>query len=213
MKKQFILGAVLGGLICGSVGVFAGQYVVSDNPFPVKFNGENVLIEGYNIDGSTYFKLRDVADIVGGFSVDFKDDTILLDTISQTAVEDNIAENEIIGENASSEFVSLGDIVPYELFKWCPDFGIYTNVGKGSLNEYGNGYDYAVAPVGSMNKYDELLIELGFQKGKIDDSTVTAFRSGDFLILTLSYNYENFESDHVLISEGNSNILSKFIPD
>lgn len=35
-------------------------------------------MEGYNVDDYTYFKLRDIADAVGGFDVDFKDDTIVL---------------------------------------------------------------------------------------------------------------------------------------
>ena len=35
-------------------------------------------MEGYNINGYTYFKLRDIADTVGGFSVDFANNTIQL---------------------------------------------------------------------------------------------------------------------------------------
>lgn len=85
MKKQFIAGVVTGGLVFGALGVFAGQYVATDNPFPVEYNGNSVRINGYNIDGSTYFKLRDVADVVGGFTVDFADNTIKLNSATTVA--------------------------------------------------------------------------------------------------------------------------------
>ncbi len=85
MKKQFIGGLIL-GLSVGSVIAFAAQYAAVENPFPVKYNGNDVEIEGYNINDSTYFKLRDVADIVGGFSVDFQNGTILLSSSKVNAV-------------------------------------------------------------------------------------------------------------------------------
>ena len=76
--KKTIIGFILGSVVFGTAGVFAGQYAVTPNPFPIKLDGENVEIEGYNINDTTYFKLRDIASVVGGFNVDFKDDTILL---------------------------------------------------------------------------------------------------------------------------------------
>lgn len=78
MKKQFVIGYIAGAATFGAIGAFAAGLAAAPNPFPVTFNGESVSIEGYNIDGSTYFKLRDIAGIVGGFEVDFKDDTIIL---------------------------------------------------------------------------------------------------------------------------------------
>ncbi len=57
---------------------FAGQYIATENTFPIKLNNNNVNLNGYNVDGSTYFKLRDIADVVGGFNVDFKNNTIRL---------------------------------------------------------------------------------------------------------------------------------------
>lgn len=56
-------------MLFGTVGAFASYYTATENTFPVQLNGENVSIDGYNIDGSTYFKLRDVANVVGGFDV------------------------------------------------------------------------------------------------------------------------------------------------
>lgn len=83
--KKFILGFITGGIICAAVTGLAVEYAVTANPYPVKVDGQAAAIEGYNINDSTYFKLRDVADAVGGFSVDFSDNTITIDT--ETAPE------------------------------------------------------------------------------------------------------------------------------
>lgn len=78
--KKFILGFITGGIICATLTGFAVEYAVTVNPFPVKVNGVETSIEGYNINDNTYFKLRDVADAVGGFDVGFTDNTITIDT-------------------------------------------------------------------------------------------------------------------------------------
>ena len=78
--KKFILGFITGGIICAAVTGFAVEYAVTVNPFLVKVNGVESSIEGYNINDNTYFKLRDVADAVGGFQVGFTDNTITIDT-------------------------------------------------------------------------------------------------------------------------------------
>ena len=78
MKKNFIVGIITGGLAFGTAGVFAGQYMATDNPFPIQLNGTNVSLTGYNINDETYFKLRDIADVVGGFTVGFENNTIQL---------------------------------------------------------------------------------------------------------------------------------------
>ncbi len=83
MKKNFITGFIAGGIICATVTGFAVEYAVTVNPFPVKVNGQTVQVEGYNINDSTYFKLRDVADAVGGFEVGFEDNAIIVNTPSQ----------------------------------------------------------------------------------------------------------------------------------
>lgn len=82
--KKFILGFITGGIICAAVTGIAVEYAVTANPYPVKVDGQAAAIEGYNINDSTYFKLRDVSDAVGGFSVDFKDDTIVINTVQST---------------------------------------------------------------------------------------------------------------------------------
>lgn len=78
MKKNFMTGFLAGALVFGAAGVFAVNYTVTQNPYPVLLNGQKAKIEGYNINDSTYFKLRDIADAVGGFDVDFQNNTIQL---------------------------------------------------------------------------------------------------------------------------------------
>lgn len=78
--KRFVLGFIIGGFICSALTGFAVEYAVTANPYPVKVNGVETSIEGYNINDNTYFKLRDVADAVGGFTVGFADNTITIDT-------------------------------------------------------------------------------------------------------------------------------------
>lgn len=82
--KKFILGFITGGIICATATGFAVEYAVTANPFPVAVNGTETAIEGYNINDNTYFKLRDVADAVGGFNVGFSDNTITIDTDTAT---------------------------------------------------------------------------------------------------------------------------------
>ncbi len=86
MKKHFITGFVSGAVVFGMVGVLAAGLVANPNTYPIQLDGKEVSIEGYNVDDYTYFKLRDIADAVGGFNVDFKDDTIVL---SSTQNENN----------------------------------------------------------------------------------------------------------------------------
>lgn len=83
MKKNFITGFITGGIICAAVTGFAVEYAVTANPYPVKVNGVETSIQGYNINDETYFKLRDVSEAVGGFEVGFEDNAIIVNTPSQ----------------------------------------------------------------------------------------------------------------------------------
>lgn len=89
MKKNFITGFVSGAIAFSMIGALAANMVTTPNSYPVKLDGKDVNIEGYNVDNYTYFKLRDIADAVGGFDVDFKDDTIVL--TSQTSQSNVLA--------------------------------------------------------------------------------------------------------------------------
>lgn len=85
MKRKFITGFICGAVAFGTVGVFAGQFIATENTFPIQLNGENISMDGYNIEGNTYFKLRDISDIVGGFDVGFDNNTIKLSTTNDIA--------------------------------------------------------------------------------------------------------------------------------
>lgn len=73
--KKFISGLIVGTIITGIIGAFAVNSIYN-NTYPIYVNGEQKQIQGYNVDDYSYFKLRDIADAVGGFTVDFQNDTI-----------------------------------------------------------------------------------------------------------------------------------------
>lgn len=90
--KEFIVGIILGGIIFGGITVFADNlFNVIINPFKIKVNGTETFIEGYNINGNSYFKLRDIGECIG-FDVDFKEDTIMINT--QTAIMESLNEQK-----------------------------------------------------------------------------------------------------------------------
>lgn len=92
--KEFILGIILGGVIFGNLTIFANEALnVFLNPFKITVNGVYKNIEGYNINGSTYFKLRDIGNEVG-FNVDFKEDIIMINTDENA--ETNISSQDIL---------------------------------------------------------------------------------------------------------------------
>ncbi len=110
MKKQFIIGYIAGALTFGAIGAFAVGLTANPNPFPITLNNSSISMEGYNINGSTYFKLRDIADSVGGFSVDFANDTIIL-TTSSTLVPTSVPSPAPMPA-VSSQFKTIaGDIL------------------------------------------------------------------------------------------------------
>ena len=91
--KEILCGIIIGTMITGGVFAVAEDTLsVNINPFKITVNGEPKNIEGYNINGSSYFKLRDIGDEVG-FSVDFKEDTIMI-----TTTEESVQTIEVVDE-------------------------------------------------------------------------------------------------------------------
>ncbi len=78
--KEYTMGLISGVLI-SSVIVIGAQYSIYENPYRILVNGVEKYIQGYNIDDYSYFKLRDISDVVGGFNVDFKDNMIQLSSV------------------------------------------------------------------------------------------------------------------------------------
>ena len=161
MKKQFITGFVAGAVAFGTIGALAAGLMANPNPFPVQLNGKDVSIEGYNIEGSTYFKLRDVADAVGGFTVDFKDNIIKLSNRQTTS--NSAIENDYV----------LKGYISYEGYDWCPDFGKYLGI-KCELDfdseSGGHVWIYNADNITTemIYKYANLLTNNGFAMVEID---------------------------------------------
>ena len=115
--KRFVLGFIIGGVICSALTGFAVEYAVTANPFPIKVDGVAKSIEGYNINDSTYFKLRDISDAVGGFTVGFTNNTITISTQAEPSDQPSEPINDddpiIIheGEVSQRRFAKEGDTV------------------------------------------------------------------------------------------------------
>lgn len=98
-KKYFhmALGVVIGAVITTSVSISANYlYEVSPNQYPVVLDGKTEAMDGYNIDGYTYFKLRDIGEKVG-FTTEFSDNKILIN--SNQELDPNSIDN-----NATKDF-------------------------------------------------------------------------------------------------------------
>lgn len=80
--KSITLGILIGAIATLSITALA-DYIVNPNTYPVLVDGQEVGIEGYNINDNTYFKLRDIGDKMG-FSVDFADNTIIINSTTST---------------------------------------------------------------------------------------------------------------------------------
>jgi len=80
-KLNFVLGFLLGAAIFGGTAAVASGIIATPTTSRVLVDGEAVYAEAYNIGGSNYFKLRDVAEAVG-FAViwDGTGNRILIDT-------------------------------------------------------------------------------------------------------------------------------------
>lgn len=144
MKEKLqglITGVVAGAIMTGTIGVLAAQYTATDNPFPIKINGAEVKMEGYNINGNTYFKLRDIGEHIG-FDVDFKDGTIY------------------IGENSDINQVS-DEIKYYSEKPWCPDFGACMGAKLIDSKKVDDKmyYSYNILFDGDISDYFDLIIK------------------------------------------------------
>ena len=172
MKKQFIAGLVIGGLAFGTAGVFAGQYMATDNPFPIQLNGVNVSLTGYNINDETYFKLRDIADVVGGFTVGFENNTIQL-------AKDGYSYQSSTSSN---------DIVYYSEKPWCPDFGAFTGATLLETQPFDDGsigYIYDLSTVYQHTKYFDLILAT-------TNLSLNPASTGDFIL------FENLQTNHTV---------------
>lgn len=168
--KEILCGVIIGSLLTSGIFVVAEEALsVTPNPFKITVNGEAKNIEGYNINGSTYFKLRDIGNEVG-FSVDFKEDTIMLDTISQeksfVGSVDNTTSDDIkvINSNGATYYSINGT-----LYYWWSHFSskkMLDNTFVHIVTEKDDGgsryYNVVLRKIGDdgiKSKDDEILLE------------------------------------------------------
>ena len=157
--KRFTLGFIIGGVICSALTGFAVEYAVTANPFPIKVNGVSKSIEGYNINDSTYFKLRDIADAVGGFTVGFVNNTITISTqaeLSEQSEPANTDEPITIheGEVSQRRFARAGDTV---------------------VKADGTEVVLAIGPHGVLGEGQGVAPDLGVTVTGVGNTTVTMF--------------------------------------
>ena len=112
--KRFITGFVCGALLFGVVGALAVEYNVTPNPFKVMVDGQEVQIEGYNINDRSYFQLRDIGDAIG-FSVGFVDGTVMIDSsgkpIEETQTQPEQPSNDVATPEEIQAYFDTFDIV------------------------------------------------------------------------------------------------------
>lgn len=81
--KKFISGLITGIIVCLSLTTFAAVSLnVIPNPYSVLINGHKTQVDGYNINESTYLKLRDFEK--AGLKVDFQNNNILITSQTQS---------------------------------------------------------------------------------------------------------------------------------
>lgn len=149
MKKRLqglIAGMIIGATVTGVVGVLAASYTATENVFPIKLNGNDVNIEGYNIDGSTYFKLRDIGENIG-FNVEFQNNTIYIGDIPSS-------------ESNESNQTNVDNTVKYYAEKsWCPDFGAYVGAEPTDVSVSENKVTYTYDLANFTTKYYDLILD------------------------------------------------------
>ena len=75
--KKYIAGFVAGALVSTGIAL-AVEYQIEPNPYPVVINGREHNIEGYNINGRSYFQLRDLGKAMD-FAVGFQNEQVVVD--------------------------------------------------------------------------------------------------------------------------------------
>lgn len=131
--KKFILGTITGAILCLSISALA-NFEAIPNAFPIKLNGNEVSLEGYNINGSTYFKLRDIGDKVG-FGVDFADNTININV--NTSIGSGISQAKSAPKSTSESVVNPTPIPWSEVPPQATE--VNKNLSTGSATWHDNG--------------------------------------------------------------------------
>ena len=117
----FAVGLMCGAVIFGGAGYAAGVVAtpLSETSQKVTLDGQEVSLEGYNINGNSYFKLRDVGKAVDfGVTWDNATRTVQIDTNSGYVEEQKPSVPGAVS-------IPTGDA------SWCPPVGTVIDLGNG----------------------------------------------------------------------------------
>ena len=117
----FAVGLLCGGVIFGGVGIASGVIAtpLTESSQKVTLDGQAVSLEGYNINGSNYFKLRDLGKAMD-FGVTWNNDSRTVEIDSSTGY---VEEQKPTVPGAVS--IPTGDA------SWCPPVGTVIDLGNG----------------------------------------------------------------------------------
>lgn len=180
MKNRFISGFLCGAVIFGAAGALAATYTAVDNPFPIQLNGKTVQIEGYNINDRTYFQLRDIASVIGGFEVGFQNGKIQLSTDGYVYPQESVEAPKI---NPDLDWIY--EHKPTNLNYNTPQFNINTDAAKSVNSRIDSEYAKYIAQ-------DSDVGALGYD----------TFRNANLLALVtkgvMTYNDVTFHTAHTI---------------
>ena len=117
----FAVGLMCGAVIFGGAGYAAGVVAtpLSETSQKIMLDGQEVSLEGYNINGNSYFKLRDVGKAVDfGVTWDNATRTVQIDTNSGYVEEQKPSVPGAVS-------IPTGDA------SWCPPVGTVIDLGNG----------------------------------------------------------------------------------
>jgi len=133
-NKQTITVFILALLISSTGFVVAETALkITQNPFPILVNGKEVKTEGYNINGSTYLKTRDISTVVG-LPIEFKDKKIYIGNTTEESTKttsDGIKTILYEGKN----LVSISDIID-QTKKYNKELNYIGNIDKETKKNY-----------------------------------------------------------------------------
>jgi hypothetical protein len=115
--KTLAIGLIIGIML--GMGVFAVEYVINPNPYPIVVNGQQQDIQALNIDGFTYMKLADAAKVLNT-SVKFNEATeqIEINTISTSTEGVSLMSTTAAIEYDTTTGLPVGaEIIEYKRWK------------------------------------------------------------------------------------------------
>lgn len=110
-KKQFVAGFVLGGMLFGSVNAIAANGITAlPSSQSLYVDGQKITTQAYNIDGSNYFKLRDIGQAINfAVAYDEQNDAIKVDTTKDYGTEQETAEPTVRTQLATQVTVNFAE--------------------------------------------------------------------------------------------------------